>query len=145
MHIILSRWKPKYLPGLAMTVRLPSRARRELGEEERLHRIERAPRREWLMTAESINWMSGQLLRGLNCTAVIKQSAHYVLKWVKNELSAWRPSSDSDCIHCFTSFIAAEAPCASLQLRQTPRHQKTPLLSLPEGSLPPSIFKFVYV
>lgn len=55
--------------------------------EERLHGIERARRREWLMTAKSINWMSGQLQRGLSCTAVIKQSAHYVLKWVKNELS----------------------------------------------------------
>lgn len=47
-----------------------------------------ARRREWLMTAKSINWMSGQLLHGLSCAAVIKQSAHYVLKWVKNELSA---------------------------------------------------------
>lgn len=40
---------------------------------------ERQRWREWLLTAKSINWMSGQLLRGLSCTALIKQSGHYVL------------------------------------------------------------------
>lgn len=29
MHIILSRWKPEYLLGLAMAVQMASRARRE--------------------------------------------------------------------------------------------------------------------
>lgn len=40
-------------------------------------------------------------------------------------------------------------PCfidgAQLQLRQTQRHQKTPQLPLLGDSLPPSVFKFVYV
>lgn len=42
-------------------------------------RTERESWREWPLTAKSINWMSGQLLCGLSCTALIKQSGHYVL------------------------------------------------------------------
>lgn len=41
----------------------------------------------------------------------------------------------------FLCFIAG----AQLQLRQTQRHQKTPQLAIPGDSLPPSVFKFVYV
>lgn len=117
MHIIPSCWKPKYLLGLSINVQLPSRARREVGKDERLHRIESACSTEWLMTAKSINWMSGQLLHGLSFTAMIKQSAHYVIKWVKNELSTWRLSKDTGCTHCFTSLRATEAPLRSAAAR----------------------------
>lgn len=108
-------------------------------------RRERKSWREWLLTVKSINWMSGQLLRGLSCTALIKQRGHYVLNGQKKHLSTWRLGYDRDCVGCLSSFISTEAPGASLKLRQTHRHQKTPLLSFPGDSLPPSIFNFVYV
>lgn len=80
MHINLSRWKPKYLLGQAMTIQMASWALRE----EREEKLERE--REWLLTAKSINWMSGQFLRGLSCTALIKQSGHYVLNGQKKSI-----------------------------------------------------------
>ncbi|TNN88407.1 hypothetical protein EYF80_001189 [Liparis tanakae] len=49
------RFGPKYLLGLAVTVCLPSRARREVGEEERLHRMERESTQERVADDSKIN------------------------------------------------------------------------------------------
>lgn len=128
----LNTWR-----SLAMTARPPSRVRWEAEKTRWKGKKGRAA--EWLMTAKSINWMSGRLLCRLSCTAVIKTKWPLCFKWAKKKKRVKHLNRD-----CARS-PAAAAPGAPLCVRQTKRHQKMPSLHLPEDSLSPSIFNFVYV